>query len=653
MTESFECINFTPERPWRFCLGESQGLGDNVRGLVLAFARTRLTASRRLGIVPGRLIFMSISLETRRHSAAHLMAAAIQRLYSSAKFGVGPVVEHGFYYDVDLEQTLSADDLQKIEEMMATIVKENPSFVREEMAIDEAIGFFERMNQSYKVELLNDLKTKGTTSVKDVGEEFEPGNVTSVSVFHTGNFTDLCRGPHVEQAKEVGVYKLNKIAGAYWRGKDTNPQLQRIYGLCFATQEELDAHLKMLEEAEKRDHRKIGKDLNLFFIDDVVGKGLVLWLPKGTAMRNEIEKLAIEMEGAYGYDRVSTPHIAKEELYLTSGHLPYYKDSMYPPMVMDDGTYYMKAMNCPHHHVMYRHSPHSYRELPVRFAEYGTCYRNELSGALAGLLRVRALTMNDAHIYCRKDQIKSEFKLVMEMTMKYFKIFGLENYWFRLSKWSPDHKEKYIDQPENWEYCEGVLREVLQEMAVPFKEVEDEAAFYGPKVDVQFKSVIGREETMSTIQLDFLARERFGLSYTDQEGQKNPDVFVIHRAPLSTHERFMAFVIEHYAGNFPLWLAPVQVAVLSVADRFVENVHEIAAWLKQAGIRVEVDDSSESVGKKIRKAEQSKISVALVIGEKEASGQPFTVRVRGEAEQHTLDREQLLSFLKERIDKRS
>jgi threonyl-tRNA synthetase len=353
-----------------------------------------------------------------------------------------------------------------------------------------------------------------------------------------------------------------------------------------------------------------------------------MWLPKGTVVREQIEKLAKETEERYGYVRVVTPHIAREELFLTSGHLPYYKDSMYPPMVMDDGTYYLKAMNCPHHHRIYLNKPRSYRDLPLRLAEYGTCYRNELSGTLSGLLRVRCMAMNDAHMYCRKDQIKSEFASVLKMTKEYFDIFGLKDYWFRLSKWDSKHTEKYINQPENWEYCEGVLRDVLVEMRLPFKEVSDEAAFYGPKVDVQFKSAIGREETMSTIQLDFAAKGRFGLSYVDAEGKQNGEVFVIHRAPLSVHERFMAFLIEHYAGAFPLWLAPVQVALLPIGEKHVEYAHAVAAQLKKAGIRVEVHAEGKSIGAKIRHATLQKIPYMAIMGDKEVSSESMSVRAR-------------------------
>lgn len=591
-------------------------------------------------------------IEIMRHSCAHLVAAAVQALYPDAKFGVGPVVENGFYYDIEFPENITEEDLVKIENKARELQQSGIKFVRQEILIDEAIKFFADKKQDYKVLLLNDLKEKGTTKmseeeVKDLGE-----NVETVSLYTTGDFTDLCRGPHVSDAKEIGVFKLTKLAGAYWRGDANNKQLQRVYGVCFAAQAELDEYLNMLIEAERRDHRKIGAEQNLFFFDERVGKGLVMWLPNGTIIRNEIENLAIEYENRAGYVRVRTPHLAKEEMYLTSGHLPYYKDSMYPPMVMDDGTYYLKAMNCPHHHTIFNHNLHSYRDLPLRIAEYGECYRNELSGTLAGLLRVRCLAMNDAHMYCRKDQIKNEFKGVLELIIEYFKIFGLENFWFRLSKWSPDHLEKYVNQPENWEYSEQVIREVLQEMKVKFVEADDEAAFYGPKVDVQFKSVIGREETMSTVQLDFVAKERFGLKYTDESGKENNEVFVIHRAPLSTHERFMAFLIEHYAGIWPVWLAPVQVLLAPVSSKHADGAKQLMEELKAQGIRVEMDSADETVGNKVRKAVAQKIPYIVVVGDKELSGEEWMVRVRGQENQEKMSKEKFVERILEEIKTR-
>lgn len=550
-----------------------------------------------------------------RHSCAHLLAAAVAHLYPDAKRAIGPSIENGFYYDFEFSTPLSEEDLPKIEEEMGRILPTWTAMNHEEVTANQARERF--AGNPYKLELIDEFSADGK----------------ALTIYTSGDFSDLCKGGHAENpSKEIGAFKLLNLAGAYWRGDEKNTMLTRIYGTCFTTQEELDAHLKMLEEAKLRDHRKIGKEQELFHIDDLVGKGLALWLPKGALIRTQIERLAEMMEERGGYDRVVTPHIAKEELFLTSGHLPYYKESMYPEMKMDDGTYYLKAMNCPPHHVIYRHKPRSYRDLPIRLAEYGTVYRNELSGTLAGLLRVRAMAMNDAHIYCRKDQIKEEFKAVMEMIMEYFRIFELNDYWFRLSKWSPEHTEKYIDQPENWEYSEQVLREVLIEMNVPYKEAEDEAAFYGPKVDVQFKSVLGREETMSTVQLDFLARERFELAYTDDTGAHNNEVFVIHRAPLSTHERFMAFLIEHYAGIWPVWLSPTQVQIASVAEAHIPVAVELASMLKKHGIRASVDDSKESVGYKVRNAAKGKVPYIIVIGEKEKDLAQLSIRVRGQEE---------------------
>jgi threonyl-tRNA synthetase len=554
----------------------------------------------------------SLYLEHLRHSCAHLLAAAVMKLWPDTKRTIGPAIENGFYFDFEFRQPISAADFPKLEKEMHKIALTWTEFRRVEMSVDETKAQFP--DNPYKHELINEFAKEGQT----------------LSFYQSGQYSDLCRGGHVEQPnRELKFFKLLSVAGAYWRGDEKNAMLTRIYGTCFPSQAELDAHLHQLEEAKKRDHRKLGKELELFFIDEMVGKGLIMWLPKGTIIRDQIEQLARDHEQRGGYQRVATPHIAKEELFITSGHLPYYKDSMYPPMEMDDGTYYLKAMNCPHHHRIFQSKPRTYRELPLRLAEYGTCYRNELSGTLAGLLRVRCLDMNDAHIYCRKDQIKDEFSGVLKLTMEYFKIFGLENFWFRLSKWDPSHTDKYINQPENWEYTQQILREVLVSLDVPFVEADDEAAFYGPKVDVQFKSVIGREETMSTIQLDFAAKGRFGLGYIDQSGQENHEVFVIHRAPLSVHERFLAFLIEHYAGAFPVWLAPIQVVVIPISQDQAEYAQTVTQQLVDKGIRVENWDEAESMQNRIRKAEAQKIPFMLIVGKKEMAEQTVSIRRRG------------------------
>lgn len=578
-------------------------------------------------------------LHQLRHSAAHLLAAAVLELYPNAKPAIGPATDDGFYYDFEFAEPISDTDLKEIEKRMKKMVNKWESFERIEVSKEDALERYK--NNPYKVELI----------------EEHSGNGEALTLYKSGEFVDLCKGGHIDEPrKQLRHFKLLSIAGAYWRGSEKNQMLTRIYGTAFLSAEELDEYLRLREEAKKRDHRVLGQKLELFFIDEMVGKGLIMWLPNGTILKDQVEALARKMEYEAGYERVSSPHIAKEELYLTSGHLPYYKDGMYPPMVMDDGTYFMKAMNCPHHHRMYLHKPHSYRELPIRYAEYGMCYRNELSGTLAGLLRVRALEMNDAHIYCRKDQIKSEFKAVLELTKKYFEIFGLNNYWFRLSKWSPEHTEKYINQPENWEYAENVLREVLTEMQVEFVEADDEAAFYGPKVDVQFKSIIGREETMSTIQLDFLAKERFGLSYKDENGEENNEVFVIHRAPLSTHERFMAFLIEHYGGNFPFWLSPIQVSVIPVTDNHHEYAARVYKVLLDAGIRVKLHDEPKTVSYKIRQSTLQKVPFMVIIGDNEVNSStqdslPVSVRSREGNDLGVQPVSELLVSLKEQLEK--
>ncbi len=578
-------------------------------------------------------------LQAMRHSLAHIAAQAVQRIWPEAKFGVGPVIENGFYYDIDLgDVKISESDFGRIEKEMKKIIKQNYTFDRSEMTIEEAIDWAKQSKQPYKAELLEDLRRDGTTNIAEIAEGAVgvstngPSAVESVSFYTSGDFTDLCRGPHVERTGDVGAFKLMSLAGAYWRGSEKNPQMQRLYGAAFAAQEDLEAYLERLEQAKLRDHRKLGQELELYYIDEMSGKGLVSWLPNGALMRDAVEDLAKEKELAYGYQRVATPHLAKEELFLTSGHLPYYQGDMYPAMKMDDGTYYLKAMNCPHHHRIYQYRQRSYKELPLRLAEYGTCYRNELSGTLAGLLRVRGMSMNDGHIYCTREQVKDEFRSVIELTQEYFSLFGLQDYWFRLSKWSPDHTDKYIDEPENWQYTQDALREVLEAMKLPFQEVDDEAAFYGPKVDVQFTSVSGREETMSTIQLDFAAKTRFGLEYVGEDGDTSNDVFVIHRAPLSVHERFMAFLIEHYAGRFPVWLSPEQLRIIQVKD--TEEIAQCASDIYQQalslGIRATVDDSNETVGKKIRSSATQKVPYTVVVGEREATDKQVTPRIRAD-----------------------
>lgn len=542
-----------------------------------------------------------------RHSCAHLLAHAVQRLYPKALPTIGPVIENGFYYDF-ADLAIKEEDLPAIEQEMKKIIKEKIPVERVEHASKkEALEKYKK--NKFKVELI---------------KEFDEGSSTYIQ----GDFHDLCRGPHVPNTKLFEGFKLLKLAGAYWRGDAKREQLTRIYGTCFATKKELNAYLELLKEAEKRNHQKIGEAMELFTHFPDVGKGLPIWLPKGEIIRRAVEAFALETEEAAGYVRVTTPHLAKKELFLRSGHLPYYEETMYPKMKMDDGEYYLKAMNCPLHHLIYSHTSRSYRELPLRVAEYGTCYRNELSGTLSGLLRVRMLSMNDAHIYCTKEQIAKEVAATLQMIEKYFKVFGFQDYWFRLSLGDRSNTEKYIDDPKNWAYTEDVLRRVLEDLKLPFTEEQDEAAFYGPKIDIQFKNVYGREESMSTVQLDFAAKERFDLTYMDDSGTKNPNVYVIHRAPLSTHERFMAFLIEHYAGKFPLWLAPEQARIIIIADRQEVYAAEVAEKMKDVGLRVTVDTRAETTNRKIREAQLSHVNYILVIGDKELTNGTVNVRTR-------------------------
>jgi len=592
------------------------------------------------------------NLEKMRHSCAHVVAAAIKELYPNAKFGVGPVVENGFFYDVDLDTTLSDADLKNIQKKAEHLIKQNIPFERQEMPIDEAISLFASMNQDYKVSLLKDLKERGTTKMSEEELQDVGGSVENVSVYKTGNFTDLCRGPHVESTKEIKVFKLTKIAGAYWRGDANNPQLQRVYGVCFETKDQMAQYFHMMEEAEKRDHRKIGTELELFAFDEEVGPGLPLWLPKGTVITDALENLAKEMENKQGYKRVGSPHIAKEALYLRSGHLPYYAESMFPPMEMDNEKYYLKAMNCPHHHKIFAATPKSYRDLPLRLAEYGHCYRYEDSGSLFGIMRVRSMKMNDAHIYCTEEQFEAEFKKVIELYLYYFKIFGIEKYQMRLSKHSTEGLgKKYVNEPELWIKTEEQVRKALVHLNVPFVEVENEAAFYGPKIDVQIWSVIGREFTLATNQLDFAVPARFDLTYIDKDGQEKTPI-CIHRAPLSTHERMVGFLIEHYAGAFPVWLSPYQVHFVPVSEKHVEGARKLVEEFEAIGLRISIDEADETVGKKIRNASKQKTPYVVVVGDKELSGEDWQIRNFGKEEQISMSKEDFMKKVKEENDDR-
>lgn len=571
---------------------------------------------------------------TMWHSSAHLMAEALESFYPGIKFWVGPPVENGFYYDVDLGgQTISSEDFKKIEEKMIELARKNNTYERKEMPKAEAVKYFAEKGDEYKLDLLQNL---------------EDGSIT----FYTqGNFTDLCRGPHIPNTGYIKAVKLINIAGAYWKGDEKNKQLTRIYGISFPKQKELEAYLAMLEEARKRDHRKIGKELEIFMFDDEVGPGLPLWLPNGGVIIEELEKLAKRTENEAGYLRVRTPHIAKESMYLTTGHLPYYADSMFPPMEMDGEKYYLKPMNCPHHHKIFGMMNPSYRELPVRLAEYGTCYRYEQSGELFGLMRVRCLQMNDAHIYCTKEQFADEFRAVNEMYLKYFKIFGIEKYVMRFSTHAPEKLgKKYLNNPELWIETEDMVRQVLINSKIPYVEVADEAAFYGPKIDVQVYSAIGREFTLATNQVDFGVPARFGITYKSKDNTRETPI-CIHRAPLGTHERFIGFLIEHYAGNFPLWLSPKQVSILPISDKFNDYAKSVCALLNNSDIRALVDERSEKIGRKIRDAETQKIPFMLIVGEKEQAENKVSVRLHGKGDTGKVSTEEFINQIKTEIKK--
>jgi len=578
----------------------------------------------------------SEDLDRIRHSCSHILAQAVMDMFPEAILAIGPPIDNGFYYDFDLPRSLVPEDLPILEKKMKRIQKQRQKFVQLDKPIDEAIEFLEQSGQIYKAEMGRDLKEKGETSLSF----YENVNQQNQKLM----FVDMCKGPHSDHTGDIGYFKLSSIAGAYWKGDEKNKMLQRIYGLCFATKEDLDEHVKMMEEAKKRDHRKLGKELELYAFDEEVGAGLPLWLPKGAAIADRLEELAKKKEDEQGYMRVRSPHIAKEELYLRSGHLPYYEDSMYPAMEMDNEKYYLKAMNCPHHHKIYGATPKSYRDLPVRYGEYGHCYRFEDSGSLFGLMRVRSMCMNDAHIYCTEEQFDEEFAKVVELYKYYFKLFGIEKYQMRLSKHSKEGLgKKYIDDEKTWLKSEQQIRDVLTKLKVPFVEVENEAAFYGPKIDVQVWSAIGREFTLSTNQLDFGVPERFGLTYTDKDGsEKTP--LCIHRAPLSTHERMIGFLIEHYAGAFPVWLAPVQIKLIPVAEAFNGYAQELQVELRKAGAKVELDSSSDSLSKKVRNSQKMKIPMSLILGEKELEARSVTLRRFGSRDQETMSFESFLEL---------
>ena len=577
-----------------------------------------------------------IGHEVLLHSAAHLMAQAVKKFWPTSQMTIGPVIENRFYYDFDIEGTFSDEDLLKIEEEMHNIAKENHDVSREDLSRDEAIKLFSKLNENYKVEIINEID--------------ESDRITA---YKQGDFIDLCRGPHTPSTGNLKYFKLLSTSGAYWRGNENNKMLQRIYGTAFSKKSELKKYLNFLEEAKKRDHRKIGKELEIFTFDEEVGPGLPLWLPNGGVILNELESLAKETEDRHGYHQVRTPHLTKGDLYKKSGHLELYKDAMYPAMDVDGIDYYVKPMNCPHHHKIYAASPKSYRDLPYRISEYGTCYRYEKSGQLFGLMRVRSMQMNDAHIYCSKDDFSQEFLDVCKMYLEYFDIFGIEKYEMRLSVHDKEGLgKKYIDEPDLWIETENIVRRTLTEGEINFTEISGEAAFYGPKVDVQVWSAIGKEFTLATNQVDFAIPKRFGLSYTDQDGKEKTPL-CIHRAPLSTHERFVGFLIEHYGGDFPVWLSPIQIAILPVSEKTNHYAYEVDKQLTQAGFRTTIDDKPDKIGSKIRNAELNKIPIMAVIGEKEAQNNTLSLRRRFVGDQGELSIDKIINDLTKEIKQRS
>lgn len=574
-------------------------------------------------------------LEILRHSSAHLLAQAVKRLYPDAKFGVGPVIENGFYYDMDLSHSLTPEDLPVIEKEMKKIIDENLPVVRREVSREEAQSLFKELGDDLKLELI-DAIPEGET----------------VSLYEQGEFVDLCRGVHVPSTSKLKKFKLMSISGAYWRGDSDNQMLQRIYGTAFVKQTELDEHLKMLEEAKERDHRKIGRELDIFALNQKVGQGLPMWLPKGATIRRTIERYIVDLEEKLGYDHVYTPVLGSSELYKTSGHWDHYQDDMFPPMEMDNNeTLVIRPMNCPHHMMVYKQQMHSYRNLPVRIAELGTMHRYEKSGALSGLQRVRAMTLNDAHIFARPDQLLGEFKRVVELIQRVYNDFGINDYHFRLSYRDPEDKEKYVDNDAMWDKAQSMLKEAMDDMKVDYVEAEGEAAFYGPKLDVQVRTALGKEETLATVQLDFHLPERFDLTYVGEDGAEHRPV-VIHRGIVSTMERFVAFLLEEYKGALPVWLSPVQVKVIPVSlDAHMEYAERVQEELRRTGVRVELDVREEKLGYKIRESQMKKIPYTLVLGDKEQDADEVNIRSYGSQDTHTAKLGAFIASISEEITK--
>ncbi|MGH7846443.1 MAG: threonine--tRNA ligase [Candidatus Binatia bacterium] len=570
-------------------------------------------------------------LDILRHSTAHLMAQAVQHLFPGTQVTIGPTIEDGFYYDFKRAKAFTPEELEKIEARMRELAAQNLDVVREEMRREEAISLFRKMKEDYKVAILEEIPDE------------------TVSLYRQGDWVDLCRGPHVPSTGVIRAFKLTGVAGAYWRGDEKNEMLQRIYGTSFPSEEALQEHLRLLEEAKKRDHRKLGAELGLFMVSDMIGPGLPLWLPKGAVVRSILERYIVDLERSVGYQHLYTPQLARTELYKKSGHWEHFKDNMYPPLRFEDKEeLVLRPMNCPHHIMVYQHELHSYRDLPLRLAELGTMYRYERSGVLSGLSRVRAMTLNDAHIFCTPDQIQKETVGVLRLIERVYQDFGFTDCWYRLSLRDPNDKEKYVDNDPMWDKAERCLRQALTEVGISYQEVAGEAAYYGPKIDVQLRNVLGHSETLSTVQLDFYLPGRFGLEYVDKDGQRKPPV-MIHRGVISTMERMMAFLIEHYAGNFPLWLAPVQLKVMTVTDQQKEYAQKVSTELQRRGWRVDFDDRNEKLSYKIRQAQVEKIPYAVVVGDKEVREQKVSPRRRGGENLKAMSLEELEALLRREI----
>ncbi|MDT0172511.1 threonine--tRNA ligase [Exiguobacterium sp. BRG2] len=576
-------------------------------------------------------------LDLIRHSSAHLMAQAIKRLYpdETIHLGIGPTIENGFYYDIDMERRLTEEDLPEIEKMMNKIAGENLPIEREVVSRDEALAIYKELNDPLKVELIESIPAD-----------------QDLTIYRQGEFFDLCRGPHVPATAKLQVFKLMSIAGAYWRGDSKNKMLQRIYGTAWATKDQLKQHLHFLAEAKERDHRKLGKELGLFFTSQEVGQGLPMWLPKGAAIRRTVERYIVDKELELGYEHVYTPVLGSVDLYKTSGHWDHYQDDMFPKMEMDNEELVLRPMNCPHHMMVYKNEPRSYRDLPLRVAELGGMHRYEMSGALTGLQRVRYMVLNDGHTFVRPDQMKEEFKAIVHLIQEVYADFGITDYKFRLSYRDPADKEKYFDNDAIWEMAQRELKETMDELELEYFEAEGEAAFYGPKLDVQVRTALGKDETLSTVQLDFLLPERFELTYKGNDGQDHRPV-VLHRGVVSTMERFVAYLIEEYKGAFPTWLAPVQVKLIPVSSVHEDYAREIKAILLKKGIRVETDFRDEKLGYRIREAQVNKVPVMLVLGDKEVESREVNIRRYGSKDSSNASLEQFVADLEQEIANRS